>query len=107
VGIDKCRVICGLPVAGRSSRRSVPCVYLRDREPVRQVRPRDGSAPNRERTRIREDPRGDQKVTVASFEQEDVPASHTRYVYEPPPRALMLSVYAPSLAVVAMSAPSR
>ena len=48
-----------------------------------------------------------QKLTVASLEQVVVPASQTRYVYDPPPRLLMLSVYAPSLAVVAVRLSSR
>ena len=48
-----------------------------------------------------------QNVTVASFEHVDVPASQTLYVYEPPPRLLIASVWKPSFAVVATRAPFR
>lgn len=48
-----------------------------------------------------------QKTTVTVSEQELVPASHTWYVYDPPPRLPMASVYAPSLAVVVIPLPSR
>jgi hypothetical protein len=45
--------------------------------------------------------------TVTFGEQVLVPASHTRYVCEPPPRSSVAWVQDPEFGTVAMAAPSR